>query len=97
MTTSSTQNKDFEKFYQTEGDFTVCKDVDSLLAAMNMRHVSEEWQLFIHACKVSLKAVLLHNGNKLPLIPTAYSVHTKETYENMSNILLGVHYQKYEW
>ena len=90
VTTFRTQNKDSEKFYQTEGDFTVCKDVDGLLAAMNMRHFSDEWRLFIDAAKIRRKAVLLHNENKLPSIPIAYSVHTKQTSENMNNVLLGV-------
>jgi hypothetical protein len=97
VTTFHTENKDFEKFYQTESDFTLCKDVDSLLAAMNMKQVSEEWRLFIHTSKISLKAVLLHNGSKLPSIPIAHSVNTKETHETINNILLGLHYQNYEW
>jgi hypothetical protein len=57
VTNFRTQSKLFEKFYQTESDFTVCNDVDGILAAINMRQVPEEWWLFIDASKVSLKAV----------------------------------------
>ena len=39
--------------------------------------------LYVDLYKFSLKAVLLHNGNIHPSIPTARSVHMKETYENM--------------
>jgi hypothetical protein len=35
----------------------------------------------------SLKAVLLHNGNKHPSILIAYAMHMKETYENMKTYL----------
>jgi hypothetical protein len=65
------------------------------LAAMSMRHVPEEWWLFMDASKVSLKAVLLHNGNELPSIRIAYSVHTKGTYETWT--IVTIHYQTYEW
>jgi len=65
--------------------------------AMHMRHSPEQWRLFTDAPKTSLKAVLLHNGNKLPSIPVAYAPSTKETYTTMNNILVEVHYKKYKW
>jgi len=46
-----------------EGTLVACKDVDGLFKALNMSHCSDEWRLFIDSPKVSLKAVLLHNGN----------------------------------
>jgi len=65
--------------------------------AMHMRHSTEQWQLFIDASKTSLKAVLLHNGNKLPSIPVAFTPSTKEMYTTMNNILVEVDYKKYQW
>jgi len=62
-----------------------------------MRHRPEQWRLFIDASKTSLKAVHLHNGNKLPSIPAAYAPSTKETYSTMNNILVEVDYKKYQW
>jgi len=62
-----------------------------------MRHRPEQWRLFIDASKTSLKAVLLHDGNKLPSIPVAYAPSTKETYITMKNILVEVDYKKYQW
>jgi len=64
---------------------------------MHMRNRPEQWRLFIDASKISLKAVLLHNGNKLPSIPVAYALSTKETYTTMNNILVEVGYKKYQW
>jgi len=64
--------------------------------AMHMRHSPEQWRLFIDASKTSLKAVLLHNGNKLPPYPVAYAPSTKETHTTMNNILVEVDYKKYQ-
>jgi len=64
---------------------------------MQMTHNPEQWRLFSDASKTSLKAILLHNGNKLPSIPVAYAPSTKETYTTMNNILVEVDYKKYQW
>ena len=92
-----TRNQEFEQFFKTIGYFTYCKDIDGLMDAMHMRHSCEQWQLFIDVSKTSLKAVLLHNGNKLPSISVAYTPSTKETYTAINNILVEVDYRKYQW
>ena len=46
------------------------------------QHDSTEWCLFMDASKVSLQAMLLHNGNKLPSVPLAHATNMKESYEN---------------
>ncbi|GBN67158.1 hypothetical protein AVEN_210986-1 [Araneus ventricosus] len=56
-----------------DGDVILCNDVDSLFKALELQHNPEEWRLFIDSSKVSLKAVLLHNGNKHPSIPVECS------------------------
>ena len=43
--------------------------------------------MFIDSSVKSLKAVLLHNGNKFPSIPVGYSVHMKEEYKNVKALL----------
>jgi hypothetical protein len=40
---------------------------------LSMSHCPDAWRLFINSSKVSLKAVLLHNGNVLPSIPVAHA------------------------
>jgi len=94
VTTFCTRNQEFEQFFKTVSYFTYCKDSDGLMDAMHMRHSPEQWRLFIDASKTNLKAVRLHNGNKLPSIPVAYAPSTKEMYTTM-NILVEVHYKKY--
>jgi hypothetical protein len=67
------------------------------MAASGQDHKTDEWRLFVGSSKHSLKAVLLHNGNKHSSIPIAYAVHMKETYENMKNLLDKINYNKYCW
>jgi mitochondrial fission protein ELM1 len=90
-----TINHEFGQLFKTAGYFNYCKDIDSLMDAMHMRHSPEQWRLFIDASKKSPKAVLLHNENKLPSIPVVYAPSTKETYTTMNDILVEVDYKKY--
>jgi hypothetical protein len=53
--------------------------------------------LFIDSSNVSLKAVLLHIGNKLPSVPLAHAANMKESYENMKLLLEKIQYAKYNW
>jgi hypothetical protein len=48
---------------------------------LQLEHTSGQWRLFIDSSKVSVKTVLLLNGNKLPSIPLVHAVHMKETYK----------------
>jgi len=77
--------KNLEVFFTMEGTLVACKYVDGLFNALNMRHCSDEWRLFIDSSKVSLIAVLLHNGNVLPSIPVAHAFGIKES--DYSNVL----------
>ena len=97
VTAFRNRNQEFEQFFKTVGYFTYFNDVDSLMDAMHLRQSPEQWRLFIDASKQVLKAVLLHNGNKLPSIPVTYAPSTKETYTTMNNILVEVDYKKYQW
>jgi hypothetical protein len=58
--------KDVAKFFEMEGNFLACNDFGGMVAALYINHSPEEWRLFIDSTKLSLKAVLLHNGNMLP-------------------------------
>jgi len=43
----------------------------------------DKWHLFIDLSKVSLKVVLLHNGNRFPSVPMAHAANMKESYESI--------------
>jgi len=74
-----------------------CYDVDGLMNALRIKHDPPEWRLFIDSSKLSLKAVLLHNGSQHPSIPVGHAVHMKETYENIKQLLNKLQYSKYAW
>lgn len=46
-------------------------------AAFGQKHDPSKCQLFLHSSELNLKAVLLHNGNKYPYLPTAYAVNIR--------------------
>jgi len=52
-----------------------CTDIDGLMQILNINHDPLDWQLFTDSSKLSLKAVLFHNGITLPSIPVGHSVH----------------------
>ncbi|GBP12549.1 E3 ubiquitin-protein ligase SH3RF1 [Eumeta japonica] len=47
--------------------------------------------------KRSLKAVLLHNGNKKPSIPIGHAVNCKESYETMRTLINLIKYKEHKW
>ena len=62
-----------------------------------MNYDRTEWRLFIGSFKLSLKAVLLHNGNRLHSVPIDHAVHMKETYINMKALLNSINYNEHKW
>lgn len=56
-----------------------------------------EWKLFTAYSKLSLKAMLLLNGNKLPSIRVKQAVHLEESYTNMKLLLDSINYKDYQW
>jgi hypothetical protein len=85
------------QYFASAGDLVYCTDIVNVVAALGQDHKTDKWRLFVDSLKHSLKAVLLHNGNKHPSIPIAYGVHIKETYENMKNLLDKIYYKKHCW
>jgi len=67
-----------------------------LTKTLNINHNPLDWRLFIDPFKLSLKAVLLHNGNTLPSIPVGHLVHNKESYENMKILMGAINYDKFK-
>ena len=67
------------------------------MQTLNINLNPMNWRLFIDSSKLSLKAVLLHNGNTLPSIPVGHSVQNKESYENMKILMEAINYNKFKW
>jgi len=79
--------EDLVHFFKKERGLVACSDIDGLMQTLSINHNPLDWRLFIDSSKLSLKALLLHNGNTLPSIPVGHSVHNDELYENI-NILM---------
>jgi len=63
------RQNEFKEFFSQENELVYCTDVWSAREALGNQHDPTEWRLFIDSSQSSLKAVLLHNGNKFPFVP----------------------------
>lgn len=91
------REKDLTPFFNMENNLVACSDVNSLMTSLRMEHNPKDWRLFIDSSKLSLKAVLLNNGNTLPSIPVGHAVHMKESYENVKLLLEKIRYEDHQW
>jgi hypothetical protein len=76
---------EFRCFFSQENDPVFCNDICSVMEALGHQHNTPEWRLFIDSSKVSLKAVLLYNGNKYPSVPLAHAVNMRESHMKICN------------
>ena len=67
------------------------------MRAIGYEHQPENWRLFIDWNKLSLKAVLLHNGNEYISIPVAHVTNMKECYDVMQLLLGKIDYKLHKW
>lgn len=91
------REKDYVPYFSQDGELVYCSDITGLMQLFRVQHEAHDWRLFIDSSQRSLKAVLLHNGNKYASIPVGHSVHLKEKYDNLAFILTKLNYKKYEW
>lgn len=95
--TYRSRHMEFLEYFAFEDDIAFCCNVQNLMQSLCPSYKPEEWRLFIDASKYSLKAVLLHKGNKLPSVPIAYAYNMKETYSSMQLILTKIMYEEQKW
>ena len=91
------RTKQLEAFFSMTNSMCICKDIVGLFKELGVSYDPIEWRLFVDASKYSLKAVLLHNGNKLPSLPVAYAVGMKETYNTIETMLKEINYEAHNW
>lgn len=91
------REKDFIPHFAEDQDLVYCKNIHGLVKMFNIEYDANQWRLFIDSSKRSLKAVLLHNGNKYASLPVAHSVHLKECYDNLKNVLTKINYEHHGW
>ena len=88
---------EFSVYFHVFENLCYCKDVEGLFRAVGKEHDPTEWRLFIETSTKSLKGVLLHNGNKYPSLPLAYSLQMKENHENVKQLFININYAEFQW
>ena len=88
---------EFREFFSQENALIFCNYVYSVIEALGHQHDPTEWHLFIDYSEVSLKAVHLHNGDRLPSVPLSHACNMKESCGNMQLLLDKIQYEKYIW
>lgn len=68
-----------------DGDLVNWSNIQEVMEKLHLEHTCRQWRLFIDSSKVSLKVVLLNNGNQFPSIPLARAVHVKKKKKNMQD------------
>ena len=66
------RHEDLVHFFKMERGLFACTAIDGLMQRLNINHNPLEWRLFKVSSKLSLKAVLLHNGKTLPSLPVGH-------------------------
>ncbi|XP_051552787.1 uncharacterized protein LOC127440312 [Myxocyprinus asiaticus] len=97
VTDQRKRHQPFSSFFTHQDGLCFCHSVTSLFEAIGIACNQNEWRLFIDSSSRSLKAVLLHNGNKFPSLPLAHSVHLKEEYNSIKTLLDALKYNEYGW
>jgi hypothetical protein len=97
VTDQRMRHETFSVFFTVTNDLCYCHDIVGLFSAIGIPYNPSQWRLFIDSSNRSLKAVLLNNGNTLPSLPLAHSVHMKEEYNNVKILLDALHYHEHLW
>ena len=61
------RREELKDFFSQEDGVVFCNDVCSVMEVLVCEFNPDQWHLFIDSSRVSLKVVLLHNGNKFPI------------------------------
>lgn len=97
ITVFRNRSKQFAQFFTKIRNYCYCNSITALFAGLGQTYDPKEWRLFIDGSKYSVKAVLLHQGNKKPSIPVAHAVGVKESHEVMKKILDLIDYKMHNW
>jgi len=79
-------------YFTMDGDLVKCNEIRGLMEELQLQHASEQWRLFNHSSKVSLKTVLLHKGSIHLSIHLAHAVHMK-----IQSLLKKMCYEYHQW
>jgi len=71
-------HEEFKDFFSQEDGVMFCNDVCSVMEVLGHEYNPDQRRFLIDSSKVSLKLVLLHDGNRLPSVPLAHAANMKE-------------------
>lgn len=97
------RDEKYRQFFEVDTDAPApsyavyCRDVLGLFNELNYIHRSTEWRLFIDSSQSSLKAVLVHNGNKMPSLPLYFGVVCKEERTVIERVINKIDYASFQW
>lgn len=75
----------FREFFSKENSLVYCSNIEGLIKAYKVySYKASDWRLFIESLMRSLKPVLLHSGNELPV---GHSVILNGEYNNLHFLL----------
>ena len=91
------RHEKFKDFFSQEDGVVFCNDVCSVMAVLGHECNPDQWCLFTDSSKVSVKVVLIHNGNRFPSVPLAHAASMKEIYESMKLLLGKIENHEFKW
>ena len=90
------EHEEFKDFFSKNDGVVFCNDVCSIMEILGHEFNPDHWRLLIDSSKVSLKVVLLHNGNRFLSVPLAHAANMKESYESMKLLLGKTKYDEFK-
>jgi hypothetical protein len=91
------QEKDLLQYFTQEKSLVYYSYIPNLINMLGVEYKTDKWRLFIDSSKRSLKGVLQHNSNHLASVPVVHSVHLKEIYGNLEQLLEKINYKQHQW
>ena len=91
------RHEEFNDLFSQEDRVVFCNDVCSVMGVLGHEYNPDQWRLFSDSSKVSLEVVILHNGNRFPIVPLAHAAKMKESYESMKLLLGKIKYDELKW
>jgi len=85
-----------QEFLPLEDGVVFFNDVCFIMEVLGHAYNPDQWRLFIDSSKVSLKVVLLHNGNRFPSVLLVHAANMKEIYESMKLLFGKVKYDEFK-
>ena len=68
----------------------------SIMEVLGHEYNPDQWRLFIDSLQMSLKLVLLHNGNRFLSVPLAHAANMKKSYESMMLLLGNITFDEFK-